>query len=62
MPYDEFLLDIMRRENQCRYNERMKSRIRAAGFPQKKYLEDLIIEDLRSRFGMSPDQMVADET
>ncbi len=44
--YDKFLLDVLGREAENRMNERIKSRIRSAGFSQKKYIEDLAREDL----------------
>jgi DNA replication protein DnaC len=44
--YDSFLYDILEKEYDLRKENGRKSRIRTAKFPHKKYLEDLIIEDL----------------
>ena len=44
--YDNFLFDLLEKEYDLRKENGMKSRIRNARFPFKKYLENLIIEDL----------------
>src|SRR5690554_6191765 len=44
--YDSFLYDLLEKEYDLRKENGRKSRIRLARFPYKKYLEDLIIEDL----------------
>jgi len=44
--HDKFLLDVLRIEAENRINERIKSRIRSAGFHRKMYIEDLVREDL----------------
>ena len=45
-PYEEFLYYLLQKESDLRKENGKKNRIRLAGFPAKKYLEDLIIEDL----------------
>jgi DNA replication protein DnaC len=44
--YDEFLLDVLRTEEAHRQHQRIKQRIKTAGFPQQKCIEDLSIADL----------------
>lgn len=44
--YEQFLCNLLHKEYELRLINREKSRIRTANFPFKKYLEDLIIEDL----------------
>jgi len=44
--YNLFLHKLLELEYMSRLKSRKDSRIRLAGFPYKKYLEDLIIEDL----------------
>ncbi len=44
--YDGFLCDLLEKEYDLRKENGRKSRIRTAKFPYKKYLEDLVIEDL----------------
>jgi len=44
--YDEFLRDVLRNESENRFNQRLNNRIKAAGFPTKKYIEDLVKEEL----------------
>ncbi|WGS64659.1 IS21-like element helper ATPase IstB [Marinitoga aeolica] len=44
--YDKFLHEILKKEYERLIDSRLKSRIRLANFPQKKYLEDLKIEYL----------------
>lgn len=39
--YDQFLLSLLEAEKQFREENRRKSQVRRAGFPQLKYLEDL---------------------
>ncbi|KAF2955402.1 MULTISPECIES: IS21-like element helper ATPase IstB [Marinitoga] len=44
--YENFLHEILKREYERLIESRLKSRIRLANFPQKKYLEDLKLEYL----------------
>lgn len=44
--YDAFLCEILERECDLRKENGIKSRIRLAKFPYKKYIEDLVLEDL----------------
>jgi len=44
--YEEFLLELLKQEQDTRIKNRKLSRIRQASFPYKKYLEDLSIEEL----------------
>lgn len=44
--YDEFLYDLLEKEYDLRKDNGRKNRIRNAKFPYKKYIEDLITEDL----------------
>lgn len=44
--YEEFLYDLLEKEYDLRKENGIKNRIRNAKFPYKKYLEDLVIEDL----------------
>jgi DNA replication protein DnaC len=44
--YDEFLLNILRQEYDRLCENSRKNRIRLAGFPCERYLEDLIVDDL----------------
>ncbi len=44
--YDSFLCEILERECELRKENGRKSRIRLAKFPYKRYIEDLILEDL----------------
>ncbi len=44
--YDSFLCEILEREYELRKENGRKSRIRLAKFPYKRYIEDLILEDL----------------
>jgi len=44
--YEEFLLKLFEREYELRIERRKQTRIRSAGFPCKKYLEDLKISHL----------------
>ena len=44
--YETFLHEILKKEYERLLDSRLKSRIRTANFPQKKYLEDLVIEEL----------------
>ncbi|SFI41402.1 IstB-like ATP binding protein [Tindallia magadiensis] len=44
--YETFLYDLLEKEYDLRKENGRKSRIRNARFPYKKYLEDLVIEDL----------------
>lgn len=44
--YEEFLLKLLESEYDTRVENGKKNRIRLAQFPYKKYLEDLVIDDL----------------
>jgi DNA replication protein DnaC len=44
--HDAFLYDLLEKEYDLRKENGRKSRIRSARFPIKKYLEDIIVEDL----------------
>lgn len=44
--YEEFLYQLLQQENDLRRENSKKNRIRLAGFPAKKYLEDLEVEAL----------------
>ncbi|MEG6616391.1 IS21-like element helper ATPase IstB [Peptococcaceae bacterium 1198_IL3148] len=44
--YEQFLFNILQKEADHRRENAKQSRIRLANFPYKKYLEDLIVEDL----------------
>jgi len=44
--YDTFLSDILEREYELRKENGRKSRIRLAKFPYKRYIENLVLEDL----------------
>jgi len=44
--YEEFLFNLLQKENDLRRENGKKNRIRLAGFPEKKYLEDLELEEL----------------
>lgn len=44
--HEEFLLQILNLEYNTRIENRKKTKIRLAGFPYKRYLEDLIREEL----------------
>ena len=46
LSYDEYLLLLFEKEYELRINKRKQARIRAAGFPCKKYIEDLEIDHL----------------
>jgi len=46
LSYEEFLCGLLQKEYDSRIENGKISRIRIAGFPAKKYLEDLKIEDL----------------
>ncbi len=46
--YEDFLCDIFKRAYDVRKENGRKNRIRNAKFPYKKYIEDLVIEDLPS--------------
>lgn len=45
-PYDQFLYELLEKEYDLRTENGKKNRIRNAKFPYKKYIEDLVIEDL----------------
>jgi DNA replication protein DnaC len=44
--YDEYLLLLLEKEYELRLENRKKSRLRLAGFPYKKYLDDLELDSL----------------
>jgi len=44
--YEEYLLRLLEREHDLRQEHAKQNRIRLAGFPYKKYIEDLKVEDL----------------
>lgn len=44
--YEAFLYDLLEKEYDLRKENGRKNRIRSARFPYKKYLEDLVVEDL----------------
>ncbi len=44
--YEQFLLNLLQKEVDKRRENAKQNRIRLANFPYKKYLEDLIVEDL----------------
>jgi DNA replication protein DnaC len=44
--YEAFLYYLLQKESDLRRENGKKNRIRLAGFPSKKYLEDLVVEDL----------------
>lgn len=46
MPYEEFLCDLFKIAYDVRKENGRKNRIRNAKFPYKKYIEDLVVEDL----------------
>ena len=45
-PYEDFLYSLLLKEYDLRLESGKKNRIRLAGFPHRKYLEDLSINDL----------------
>jgi len=44
--YEQFLYQLLQQESDLRRENGKKNRIRLANFPAKKYLEDLLIEEL----------------
>ena len=44
--YDQFLWELLQRECDRRQENAKQDRVRRAGFPFRKYLEDIVIEDL----------------
>jgi len=46
LPYEEFLYSLLLKEYDLRLESGKKNRIRLAGFPYRKYLEDLSVNDL----------------
>jgi DNA replication protein DnaC len=46
LPYQEYILQLLEKENDRRNDNRKINLIRRAGFPSKKYLEDLQVEFL----------------
>lgn len=45
-PYEEMLLELLLSEQETRSVNRKKAQLRNAGFPQLKYLQDLIRSEL----------------
>src|SRR5207237_5684571 len=45
-PYEEMLLELLLSEQETRSVNRKKAQLRNAGFPQQKYLQDLIRSEL----------------
>jgi len=46
LPYEDFLYSLLLKEYDLRQESGKKNRIRLAGFPYRKYLEDLSVRDL----------------
>jgi len=46
LSYEDFLYNLLLKEHDLRLESSKKNRIRLAGFPYRKYLEELSIEDL----------------
>ena len=46
LTYEDFILSVLENEHDLRKSNGIKSRIRQARFPYKKYIEDLSLEDL----------------
>ena len=46
LTYEEFLYSLLLKEYDLRLESGKKNRIRLAGFPYRKYLEDLSVDDL----------------
>jgi DNA replication protein DnaC len=44
--YEEFLYYLLQKQSDLRRENGRKNRIRLANFPSKKYIEDLVVEDL----------------
>jgi DNA replication protein DnaC len=44
--YEQFLWELLQKECDRRYENAKQDRVRRAAFPYKKYLEDIIVEDL----------------
>lgn len=44
--YEEFLLSMLEKEHDLRKENGVANRIRSAKFPYKRYMEDLVLEDL----------------
>ena len=55
LSYEQYLLTLMKTEHETRIQNRKKQRIRGAGFPYKKYLQDLHVhhlpKDARQKLG-----------
>lgn len=55
LSYEQYLLTLMKTEYETRIQNRKKQRIRGAGFPYKKYLQDLHVhhlpKDARQKLG-----------
>lgn len=45
-PYEQLVVNLLEKEYETRITNRKKAQLRAAGFPQLKYLQDLIREEL----------------
>ncbi len=46
LSFEEYLYCLLEKECDMRYDNMLKKRVRMAEFPYKKYLEELIVEDL----------------
>lgn len=46
LSYEEYLLRLLEKEWELRQENAKQNRIRIANFPYKKYIEDLVVEDL----------------
>jgi len=46
LSFEEYLYCLLQKECDMRYDNMLKKRVRMAEFPYKKYLEELIVEDL----------------
>jgi len=46
LSFEEYLYCLLQKECDMRYDNMLKKRVRTAEFPYRKYLEELIIEDL----------------
>ncbi len=52
LSYEEFLFNLLEKESETRFSNRIKSQIRSANFPEKKYLEDLQVSFLPAEAGV----------
>jgi len=46
LSFEEYLYCLLQKECDMRYDNMLKKRVRMAEFPYKKYLEELVVEDL----------------